>query len=67
MTVAVPTNISLAFSSSPELEGWTFVSLASGRESGTVAPGGRSLVAGWVWVGSMVRCFIVVVVDVVIA
>lgn len=63
ITVAVPTNINLA-SSPPALEGWTFVSLASGSESGTEAPGGRSLVAGWALVGSRVRvrCFIVVVV-----
>ena len=58
IVVAVPTNNSCAFSP-PALVGWNFVALASGRESGNVAPVGRSLVAGCAWVGSRVRCFIV--------
>lgn len=56
--VAVPTNNNLAFSP-PALLGWIFVSLASGRESGTSALGGRSLVVGCALLGSRVRCFII--------
>lgn len=64
--VAVPTNNNLAFSP-PALLGWIFVSLASGRESGTSALGGRSLVAGCALLGSRVRCFIIGFVVVIIA
>ena len=57
MVVAVPTNNKLAFSP-PALLGWTLVSLASGRVSGSLAPVGRSRVGGSEVLGSRVRCFI---------
>ena len=61
MVVAVPTNNKLAFSP-PALLGWSFVSLASGRLSGSFLPLGRSLVGGTEVLGSIVRCFIVLLV-----
>ncbi len=60
MVVAVPTNNKLAFSS-PALLGWSFVSLASGKDFGSSFPLGRSRVGARDALGSTVRSFMVIV------
>lgn len=56
IVVAVPTNNKLAFSP-PAFLGWSFVSLASGRLSGSDLSAGRSRVGASEMEGSIVRCF----------
>lgn len=57
IVVAVPTNSRLAFSP-PAFLGWSFVSLALGRLSGSGLSAGRSRVGASEVEGSIVRCFI---------
>jgi hypothetical protein len=58
IVVAVPTKYMYAFSF-PGLEGWSLTSLAVGRLSGTVAPLGKSRVAGRLSSGSIkIECMV---------
>lgn len=62
MVVAVPMKNTRAFSS-PAFEGWSFVPLEGGSDSGRRFPSGWSRVGGRVSVGSSTRRLVMAIVE----